>query len=177
MLQQKVLDAIQKLDYPNCELTDDFFTKLYCDDVGNIMSMNGFKQMEEILDALPQRIRLVYLFVDLQNRINCDGFLSQFYNHSVGENKRLLEFFNTLGFTDLTSLIEKAQQVILTKLPWPRDENHTLMEDLDSDVDIYDYLGEEITNQIDEIETEVESVLWGDELWKRVKAIWNSMQK
>ena len=178
MLKAKILDAIQQLDYSGCELTDELIEKLYYEDVHEIMSKNEYEQVDEILDALPQHVRLVYHLVDLQSTVNNDSLLSLFYNHSVGENKRLMEYLKTMGFSDLAGLIEKAQQIILTKFPMPGDENQTFTEHKDPDIETYDYFGDEICQQIEEIEeNDLQDLLWGDEFWERVREIWNSMQK
>jgi len=177
MLNEKIMAAIRQLDYSNCELTDEQIEKLYYEDIGNIIEVDEYKYMDEIIDVLPQHIRLVYLLMDLQITINGDTFLSLFYNHSVSQNKQLMEFLKTMGFSDLSGLIEKAQQIILSKFPLPEDENHTFTEHKDPDIDTYDYFGDAICQQIEEIEeNELQDLLWGDELWTRVRAIWDSMR-
>ena len=173
MLNEKVLNAIQSLDYSNrpfSEITD----KLYWEDVMAIMEMNEYEQEEEIVDALPQHIRLVYLLIWMQTTIMNDSFLSVFYNHSLFEIKRFIEVMKADGFSDLSELIKKALQIILSKFPLPHEESHTFMQDTDAQPD--DFFGDDICEQIEAIEEEIEDLYNDDDFWERVEVVWNSLQ-
>ena len=173
MLKKEILEAIQKLDYTGVPFSE-VCERLYYDDVGGITQMCGYAHEGEVIDALPERIRFLYLILWLQTEYMNDGLLSVFYNHSVSELKRFLKVVKSAGITDLTDLVEKALQVILTKVPMPSDESHTFMEG--SDAQPHDFFGDDIGNAIEEIENEIDSsLISSEEFWNRVEAAWNSL--
>jgi len=176
MLKKEVLDAIQNLDYTDCELSDEFYEKLYWEDVYDIIKMNGgFEDIEEVINALPKHVRFVYLLLDLQSTIMNDGLLSVFYNKTASEVRQLLDTVKTAGMTELFDLLENARQLILTKFTWPNNGNILLAQFHGKRP--YDAIGEEICEQIESIEQEVDGMFGDEKFWKRVEVIWNSLQK
>ena len=110
MLNEKIREAIQSLDYSNlpfAEVTE----KLYYEGVMEIVSMNDYKQENEIIDALPERIRFLYYVLWLQTETMNDGFLSIFYNHSVFEVKRFLETVKTAGLPICQNWLKKPYRL------------------------------------------------------------------
>ena len=175
MLRKEILDAIQKLDYSNVPFSE-ITERLYYEDVMGIMELNKYEQEDEIVAALPNRIRFLYLILWLQTTIMNDGLLSVFYNHSFFEFKRFIEVVKSAGMTDLTELVEKALQVILSKFPLPKKDSHTFMQDADEDAQPYDFFGEDIGNAIGEIGEEIDGGLFSsDEFWNRVETVWKTI--
>jgi hypothetical protein len=168
-MNSKIQKSIDSLDFSDIPF-EELLSKIY-ERVTDIVQQNDWKE-EGIIEALPEKIQKFYFVADLQDTINGDGFFSVFGNGTLAQIKTWRTILLKLGYLPLLNCYDEAFQLISSKFKWEKDDINiaTQLED----TDIFEFFGEEIYEKMEEYESRVSDILWGEDLMNHLKTIWKS---
>ena len=123
---------------------------------------------DEIINLLPENIQIVYLVGEFESTILNDGLLSVFCNNDLNE---ILRFRNAIEKTNskkLLKLFDEAKSLVEKKYTIKSDTN--FVEEY-PDEDIEEFLGENISNKVEEIAEKIDNLQGSGEYWNRIEKL------
>jgi hypothetical protein len=164
---QKSIDCLDFSDVLFEELLPEIHER-----VTDIIQQNDWKE-EGIIEALPEKIQKFYFVADLQDTISGDGFFSVFYNGTLAKIKRDRAILLKLGYIPLLNCYDEAFQLVSSKFQWAEDDTNVVTQL--GDTELEDFFGEDFCyGKMEEYETRVSDILWGEDLKNHLKTIWES---
>ncbi len=163
----------EALDFSNVPVPE-LYDRIY-ERVEDIISKSKLES-EEIIDALPEKIRAVYLLVELSETMLCDGFFSVFYNFSYRHINQIQIGLAVIGFPSLSKCFNEGLELTKKKFHW-KDENTnfvTQMRNEGVDVDPGEYFGERIANRMESLEEKIQTIFDSDEFCCHIDKFWLS---
>jgi len=138
------------------------------ENVTNLFEANEW-ECDEVIDNLPVKIQTIFLLEDLKSTINNDGLLSVFYNESLYAIKRLRHAIDLSGVKMAGNLFDKALRLVKSRFTWS-NKHINFVDQMDGDVQPYEFFGEKITDRIEEIESQISDILFTDEFEKLLES-------
>ena len=158
-MNEEARNKIKQLSDVEITLNPHWTWKIW-EGVQDIFEANEWES-DEVLENLPEKVRVVYLLANLMTTINGGGLLSVFYNGTLHEIKQLRHAIKLSGSRELGDLFDEAFQLVESKFTWS-DEHINFNGQMDEDVEPYEFF-DEITDRIEEIENQISAILFRDE--------------
>ncbi|MDL2243339.1 hypothetical protein LJB84_00640 [Bacteroidales bacterium OttesenSCG-928-J19] len=121
---------------------------------------------DEIIENLPDNIKLVYLIGELESAILYDGLLSIFYNNTLKEIERYEKAIQKTESKKLLQLFLKAKALVSKEYTLKQDK--TFLEAF-PDKDVYDFFSESLIEIIENIEEKITELQDKGEYWNRIE--------
>ncbi|MDR3182624.1 MAG: hypothetical protein LBT89_06850 [Planctomycetaceae bacterium] len=113
----------------------EFLSQIYVD-ITKIGRLNNWNE-DEVVEALPENLKLLFVISDLQTRIEFDGLIAFFDNHMPEDIKQKRKILSKLGRSPVLDEFDKAYKMF---------SGNTGSEEL---TDTINGLGEKIVETID----------------------------
>ncbi|WP_020597841.1 DMP19 family protein [Spirosoma panaciterrae] len=166
MQKSSYQDAIKNLDFANVE-----FIELPNEVASRINGLIAtFPDNEDqIIQLLPDAIRLVYLIGELESVIGNDGLLAIFINYDKIQVNRFETAVEQSGHKKYLSLFRKARSLAESKYQLKAGIN--LADDL-PDADIEEVFGPQIIEKIEAIDEQMNELQDKGEYWDKIEVLY-----
>ena len=156
-------ETLSKLDFSNVPFED---LPVEVGEKVNEIILNFYEFRDEIINALPENIQIVYLVGEFESAILNDGLLSVFCNNDL---KEILRFRNAIEKTNskkLLKLFDEAKTLVEKKYTLKPDTSFT-----DEHPDDYfdEFLGEKISDKAEVIAEKIDDLQGDGEYWNRIE--------
>ncbi len=158
-------NILSKLDFNNIPFED------IPEKVGNKVDdiiLKFFDFRDEIIDSLPENIKIVYLVGEFESAILNDGLLSVFYNNNLNEIMRFRSAIEKTNSKKLLNLFDEAKSLVERKYTLKSNINFVEEHPID---DLFDFFGEELSNDIEKIEEKIDDLQSSGEYWDRIEKL------
>ena len=158
-------ELVLKLDFSNVSFDD---LPMEVGDKVNEIVMNFFDNREQIVNFLPENIKVVYLIGELESAILNDGLFSIFYNSSLEEIIQTREAIEKTNSTKLLKLFDNAKSLFEKEYLLKSDINFVSEN---PDKDAFDFFSEKLQEKMETIEEKIGELQDSGEYWDRIKAL------
>jgi hypothetical protein len=158
-------ELVSKLDFSNVLFED---LPVEVGDKVNEIIIKFFDNREQVVNLLPENIKVVYLIGELESAILNDGLFSVFYNSSLEEIIHTREVIEKTNSTKLLKLFDKAKSLFEKEFVLKSDTNF-ISENPDEDV--YDFFSEKLQEKLELIEEEIGELQDSGEYWNRIEKL------
>ena len=158
-------EALSKLDFSNVSFDD---LPVEAGEKVNEIVLNFWEFREDIINALPENIQIVYLVGEFESAIFNDGLLSVFCNNDLNEVLRFRNAIEKTNSKKLLKLFDEAKSLIEKKYTLKPDTSFT-EEYPDHDMD--EFLGEKISNKVEAIAEKIDDLQGSGEYWNRIEKL------
>jgi len=155
-------EALSKLDFSNVPFED---LPVEVGEKVNEIILKFYEFRDEIINALPENIQIVYLVGEFESAILNDGLLYVFCNNDL---KEVLRFRNAIEQTNskkLLKLFDDAKSLVEKKYTLKPDTNFT--EEYPDD-DFEEFVGEKVSDKVEAIAEKIDDLQGDGEYWNRI---------
>jgi hypothetical protein len=156
-------ELVLKLDFSNVHFED---LPVEVGEKINEIVVRFFDNREQIIDLLPENIRIVYLIGEFESAILNDGLFSVFYNSSLQEIIQIREAIEKTNSTKLLKLFDKAKSLFENE--YVLKSNTTFVSENPNE-DVYDFFSEKLQEKIELIEEKISELQDSGEYWNRIE--------
>ena len=158
-------DLVSKLDFSNVLFED---LPMEVGDKVNEIVIKFFDNREQIVNLLPENIKIVYLIGEFESAILNDGLFSVFYNSSLEEIIQTREAIEKTNSTKLLKLFDNAKSLF--------EKEYTLKSDTsfvseNPDEDVCDFFSEKLQEKIERIEEKIGELQDSGEYWNKIEKL------
>jgi len=166
-MNEELRDILRQ--YCDLELTysDDWVTNSAMWEVVYAIGEHGYGS--EDIDTLPPKQRTIFPVLAMLSSVQCDGFLSIFYNDTLHEIKRLRQSIGVLGLDTIGNIFDEAFPLVQSKFTWS-DEHVNFCEQVGWETNPHTYFGREIVDRFEEWEKQINDIFTSEEFEKHLES-------